>query len=121
MTKKKNNRTTTLSALVAVSKTETGMDYVQVMPDDPSVGQVQPFHGVGYGQMLSNGTFDFMRRPRKRRKPALKLQHSSVSFGEDGLDRYIFTLPSDRREEFFSLLCEEAVDAALFVIRNIHS
>ena len=39
--KKNNNniiKTTTLSAQVAISKTESGMDYVQVLPDNPRVG-----------------------------------------------------------------------------------
>ena len=54
---------------MGVSKTESGMDYVQVLPDNPRVGLVQPFHGMGYGQMLSNGSFDFVRKKRVRRKP----------------------------------------------------
>ncbi len=109
-------KTTTLSALVAVSKSEQGMDYVQVMPDDPCVGQVEPFHGMGYGQMLSNGTFDFIRKQRKRGKPVLKLIHSSVSYSNDGMDRFIFTLPSEQRGEFCRLLREEATEAGLFVM-----
>ena len=108
-------KTTTLEALVAVSKSETGMDYVQVMPTNPRVGLVKPFRGLGYGQMLSNGTFDFIRRKRIRRKPALKLPHSSVTFGEDGYDRYIFVLPSEQREDFCRLLRNESMSAVLFV------
>ena len=44
MKKNSNNefKTTTLSAEVAISKTETGMDYVQVMPDNPRVGLFKP-------------------------------------------------------------------------------
>jgi len=112
---KKENVTTTLSALVAVSKTETGMDYVQVMPDDPRVGLVKPFHGRGYGQMLSNGTFDFMRKQKKRGKPILKLQHSSVSYGNDGYDRYVFTLPNEQRAEFAKLLKQESLKVIKFM------
>jgi hypothetical protein len=108
-------KTTTLNALVAVSKTETGMDYVQVMPVNPSVGQVMPFHGRGYGQMLSNGTFDFVRIPRKRGKPVLKLPHSSVTYGADGYDRYIFMLPSEQRDEFAALLKKESVKVIRFM------
>ena len=33
----------TLSAQVAVTETESGMDYVQVLPDNPCVGMVKPF------------------------------------------------------------------------------
>ena len=46
---KKSIKTTTLSAQVAVSKSDEGMDYVQVMPDNPRVGLVQPFSGWGRG------------------------------------------------------------------------
>lgn len=108
-------KTMTLSALVAVSKTESGMNYVQVMPDCPVVGMVEPFHGAGYGQMLSNGTFDFVRRKRVRRKPALKLAHGSLSFGEDGFDRMIFVLPSEQREEFTQVLMDEISQVADFM------
>jgi len=113
--KKEDIKTTTLNALVAVSKTETGMDYVQVMPTNPRAGLVEPFHGRGYGQLLSNGTFDFVRKKNIRRKPVLKLPHSSVSYGEDGYDRFTFTLPSGQREEFCRLLRNEATQAGLFV------
>ena len=100
---------------MAISKTETGMDYVQVMPDNPSVGQVKPFRGRGYGQLLNNGTFDFTRRPRMKSKPELKLRHSSVSFGRDGFDRYVFTLPNEQRMEFAKLLKQETTRAIKFM------
>ena len=106
--RKKGFKTTTLSALVAVSKTESGMDYVQVMPDNPSAGLVQPFHGIGYGQMLTNGTFDFERRKRIRRKPEKKTQYGSLSFGQDGYDRYVFVVPSELRLVFSDLLEKDA-------------
>lgn len=119
MEKKKTNKevvkTSTFKATVAVSKSKTGMDYVQIMPENPSVGLVMPFHGLGFGQMLTNGTFDFIRRIRKRRKPELKLPHSSVSYGNDGYDRYVFKLPSEQRREFHKLLAEESAQAGLYV------
>ena len=104
MKKIKDNKTTTLSALVAVSKTEMGMDYVQVMPDDPRVGLVEPFHGMGYGQMLSNGSFDFTKKKRIRRKPELKLDYVSLSFSPDGYDRVVFVVPSEMRAELPQVL-----------------
>ena len=114
-TNKKAIKTTTLSALVAVSETETGMDYVQVMPTNPRTGLVKPFSGKGRGQILSDGTFDFVRTKRIRRKPVLKQPHSSLSYGEDGYDRFTLTLPSTQRAEFPNLLIKEAGIAALFV------
>lgn len=112
-------KTTTLNALVAVSKTETGMDYVQVMPTNPRAGLLEPFRGRGYGQLLSNGTFDFVRQKRIRRKPVLKLPHSSVSYGEDGFDRFTFTLPAGQREDFCRLLRSEATLAGLYVADDL--
>jgi len=115
--KKLNNeiKTTTLSAEVAISKTETGMDYVQVMPDNPCVGLLKPFCGWGRGQLLSNGAFDFLRKIRIRKKPELKLKHSSLSYGQDGLDRYLFHLPNGQRDEFAKLLLKEVMQAIKFM------
>ena len=87
MKKNSNNniiKTTTLSAQVAISKTESGMDYVQVLPDNPRVGIVKPFSGWGKAQLLSN-----------------------LSYGRDGFDRYVFVLPSDQRDEFAKLLARD--------------
>ena len=96
-----------LIATVAFSKTETGMDYVQVLPDDPRVGLVAPFHGRGYGQLLNNGTFEFTRQTRPRRKPELKTGYCSLSFCQDGYDRLTFVLPSEVREAFIHLLLKD--------------
>ena len=87
---KKSIKTTTLSAQVAVSKSDEGMDYVQVMPDNPRVGLVQPFSGWGRGQLLSNGSFDFLRKVRNRKKPELKGDYVSLSFrsAQDPEERY---------------------------------
>ena len=102
MTKK--NKTITLNAQVAVSKTESGMDYVQVMPDNPRVGLVEPFHGMGYGQMLSNGSFDFVRKKRVRGKPELKVDYGGLSFCADGFDRVTFVVPAEMRNELPKVL-----------------
>lgn len=99
-----NNKTITLDALVAVSKSETGMDYVQVLPDNPCVGMVKPFCGRGRGQMLSNGSFDFLREIRKRKKPEYKEDNLSLSFGDDGMDRVYFVLPNGQRDQLSTLL-----------------
>lgn len=111
----KTMKTTTLTGQMAVSKTEAGMDYIQVLPDNPQVGIVKPFSGSGRGQLLENGTFDFVRKRRIRRKPVLKQLHSTVSFGADGTDRYTFCLPSEQRGEFARLLKREATVAAKFM------
>lgn len=95
--KVKKHETVTLSAEMAVTRTEAGMDYVQVLPDNPSVGQVVPFSGWGRGQLMQNGTFDFIHKKRVRKKPEYKGRHISLSYGEDGNDRVSFVMPSGQR------------------------
>ena len=102
--KKNNQKMVTLAAQVAVTETESGMDYVQVLPDNPRVGLVKPFCGWGRGQMLSNGSFDFVHQPRKRKKPEFKEGHLSLSFGDDGMDRVSFVLPNSQRDMLRILL-----------------
>ena len=107
MKKNSNNniiKTTTFNAQVAVSKTECGMDYVQILPDNPSVGMIEAFHGMGYGQMLSNGSFDFVRKVRHRGKPELKVDFGSLSFSNDGNDRVVFAVPADMRADLPKIL-----------------
>lgn len=105
----KKEKTVVLQAEVAVTEMENGMRYVQVLPDDPRVGMVTPFVGNGRGQMLSNGTFDFVQRKRLRRKPDFKGKHITLSFGQDGTDRVIFTLPNGQRDELRTLLMEDVL------------
>ena len=112
---KKKFQTITLNAQMTISKTESGMDLIQVVPDNPCEGQVKPFSGKGHAQLLSNASFDFVRRKRIRSKPELKLLHSSISYGQDGVDRYIFYLPAEQRDEFASLLKKEAAVAVAFM------
>ena len=108
MSSKKRNMVT-LQAEVAVSQMENGMRYVQILPDNPRVGIVVPFVANGRGQMLSNGTFDFVQRKRIRRKPEFKGEHISLSFGQDGTDRVVFSLPNGQRDELRVLLMEDVL------------
>ena len=105
----KKEKTVVLQAEVAVTEMENGMRYVQVLPDDPRVGMVTPFVANGRGQMLSNGTFDFVQRKRVRRKPEFKGEHITLSFGQDGTDRVNFSLPNSQREELRTLLMEDVL------------
>ena len=105
--KKNNNKTiktTTLSAQVAVSKTECGMNIVQALPDNPCPGQVEPFHGRGKCQMFNNGAFEFIQEKRLRGKPELKVDYGSLSFSSDGNDRVVFTVPAEMRAELPKVL-----------------
>ena len=86
-------KTTTLTAQMTVCKMETGMDHVQVLPDNPCVGQVEAFRGLGYGQMLSTGSFEFTKHRivRSQAVQELKLPHSSVSRCKDATHRFTFS------------------------------
>ena len=111
----KQEKSITLNAQMVISKTETGMDYVQVLPDNPREGMVKPFSGSGHAQLQGNATFDFVRKRRIRRKPQLKLLHSTLSFGQDGTDRYVFYLPAEQRQDFARLLNREAAAAVTYM------
>ena len=115
---KKIFKTTSLSAQMGVSKTESGMDYVQVLPDNPRVGLVKPFHGMGYGQILNNGSFDFIRRKRKRGKPELKVDYGSLSFCSDGNDRIVFTVPAEMRAELPKILRKGITQMTNYLIKK---
>ena len=83
-----NNKTITLNAQMVISRSENGVDLVQVLPDNPCV--------------------DFVRKRRIRGKAELKQPHSTLSYGRDGIDRYTFYLPSGQRNEFSKWLKKEA-------------
>ena len=118
MKQKNSIKTTTLSAQVAISKSETGMDCVQVMPDDPRVGLVMPFSGWGRGQLLSNGVFDFIRKMRVRRKPETKGDYVSLSFGGDGFDRVTFVVPSEMRADLPKILRKGITQIIKYLIKK---
>ena len=114
--KKNLNKTITISGFLAVTENECGQNYVQFLPDEPRVGLVTPFVGASRAQMLSNGTFDYLKKHRKpRTKPALKLPHSSLSFGADNMTRFTFIIPDGNTAQLPRLLKREAAQASKFV------
>ena len=106
-TNKKVNKTVTVNGMMAVTKTEIEMDYVQFLPDNPSTGQVEAFRGRGLGQLLSNGSCEFVRTKRLRHKPEFKGDYASLSFGGDGFDRVTFVVPNELRAQLPSILRKE--------------
>ena len=106
-TNMEKNKTITLNAQMVISRNESGLDLVQVLPDNPCEGLVKPFSGAGHAQLQGNAQFDFVRKRRIRRKPELKQPHSTLSYGHDGIDRYVFYIPSEQREEFADWLEKE--------------
>ena len=110
-------KTVTLNAQVAVSKTETGTNFVQVLPDNPRVGLVEAFRGLGYGQLLSTGMFEFTRHKvaRSQAVTLLKLPHSKVSQCKDGTHRFTFIVKDEELEKFCLWLALESVKASAFM------
>ena len=55
-------------------------------PDDPGVGRVRKFRGLGMAQQMADGTFDFVRKPQLKPKSTLikKLAHGRLSATIDG-------------------------------------
>ena len=101
------NKTFTLNAQMVISRSENGLDLVQVLPDNPCEGLVKPFSGSGHAQLQGNAQFDFVRKRRIRGKAELKQPHSTLSYGRDGIDRFILYIPSEQREEFADWLEKE--------------
>ena len=84
----KKNKTITLNAQVAVSKTETGMDYVQVMRD---------------------GNMYLTELPKRvKNKPMLREDNSSLTLGRDGKYYFRFVLGEELADALPELLCREA-------------
>ena len=119
--KQETVKTVTLNAQVAITKTETGMNHVQVLPDNPCVGQVESFRGLGYGQMLSTGTFEFTRHKRVRSQAVtlLKLPHSQVSHCKDGTHRFTLIVRDEEMEQFCHCLMHESYDAFQFMRKHL--
>ena len=98
------NKTTTIDGMMAVSENESGLRYVQFLPDNPCVGLMEAFRGFGYFQMLNNGSCDFVQKKRHRNKPEFKGYYASLSFCADGYDRVTFVVPNSMRAELPKIL-----------------
>ena len=108
-----------MSGQTSVTTQENGLHYVQSTPDNPVVGQVEPFVGRGRIQMLSNGTFDFVQRQRIRRKPEYKGDYLSFSRGNDGNDRVYFMTPSELRADMPRLLQKDIAKLLVYLEKTI--
>lgn len=96
---------------------ETGMNYVQVLPDEPCAGLVEPFRGLGYGQLLSSGTFEFTRHrlPRSQAETLLRLPHCTVSKCKDKTHRVTFIVRDGELRNFCRYLMEEIPQVLTFM------
>lgn len=121
MMKQEAVKTVTLDAQVVVSKTESGTYLVQVLPDNPCIGQVEAFRGLGYGQMLSTGAFEYTRHKRIRSQAVTlrKMPHSSLSRCKDGTHRFTLIVRDEELEGFCRWLEKESQETVAFMRRYL--
>ncbi len=118
LTKKEVIKTTSLSATMCVSEMqETGTNHVQVLTDEPCPGLVEPFRGLGYGQLLSSGTFEFTRHrlPHSQAETLLRLPHCTVSKCKDKTHRVTFIVKDHELRNFCRYLMEEIPQVLTFM------
>ena len=113
--KSKKMKTVTMSGQTSVTTLENGLHYVQSTPDNPVVGQVEPFVGRGRIQMLSNGQLEVTQTRRVRRKPEYRGDYLSFSRGNDGYDRISFITPSELRADMPRLLQKDVAKLLVYL------
>lgn len=88
------------------------------LPDNPAPGCANPFRGVGVGQMLSNGTFDFSKKPRPRAQSELirKLAHGRVSKTKDGAIQLTLKVYQDEGINISQAIAHEALIATKAIV-----
>ena len=87
-------------------------------PDHPVKDTVVPFRGTGVGQLLSDGTFDFIRKPRLRAQSKLikKLAHGRVSKTKDGAIQLTLKVFQDEGINISEAIAQEALQAKQAII-----
>ena len=77
-------------------------------------GEVRPFRTAGTAQMLSDGTFEYITKKRKRypSKQIIKLPHGTLSETHDGAYMLILRIPFNEDCNAALLLLREAKMAA---------
>ena len=82
-------------------------------PDDPVNGLITPFRSEGVAQVLSDGTFDFVRKPRLRAESELilKLAHGRVSKTKDGAIQLTLKVYQDEGINIPQAIAREAKQA----------
>lgn len=82
-------------------------------PDNPVPRCLTPFRGLGMAQLLSDGTFDFIRKPYLRAQSELirKLAHGRVSKTKDGAIQLTLKVFQDEGLNIGEAIAEEAMIA----------
>ena len=115
----KVNKTISINGVLVISKCESGQEYVQFLPDNPVVGQVEPFAGLARAQLLNNGVFDSLRKKRRPRgKPVFKAVWGGLSFAADGYDYVIFKVPSSLRYMLAKILKNDTRKIIAYLLKE---
>ena len=87
-------------------------------PDNPAPGKTTAFRCHGVAQMLSNGTFDFSRKPRLRAQSELirKLAHGRVSKTKDGAIQLTIKVYQDEGVNISQTIAQDALIATKAVV-----
>ena len=118
-TNNKVNRTIQINGQLIISKLESGQEYVQFLPDNPVVGQVEPFAGLAKAQLLNNGVFDSLSKKRRHRgKPVFKAGWASLSFAADGYDYIIFKVPCAMRYMLTKILKNDTSRIIAYLVKE---
>jgi len=115
----KVNKTVQINGQLIISKLENGQEYVQFLPDNPVVGQVEPFAGLAKAQLLNNGIFDSLRKKsRQRGKPVFRAGWASLSFAADGYDYITFKVPSAMRYMLAKIVKNDSRKIIAYLIKE---
>ncbi len=90
-------------------------------PDFPVKGSILPFRGTGVGQLLPDGTFDFVRKPRQRAQSKLirKLAHGRVSETKDGAVQLTLKIGLEEGANIPITLLKEAMEGERAVVEYL--
>ena len=92
-----------------------GRNYFLFAPDDPVPGQVERMRRMtGVAQQMTDGTFDFIAKPRRRAQSTLikKLAHGRVSRTKDGTIRLTLMVTRGEWVDIAEAIAREAAEAS---------
>ena len=91
------------------------------VPDHPAGGSISPFRSQGMGQLLPDGSFDFVRKPRQRAQSKLirKLAHGRVSETKDGAVQLTLKIGLEEGANIPVILLTEALEGEKAVVEYL--
>lgn len=95
-----------------------GSKYFLFSPDEPVIGMLPRFRCWGIAQQMTDGTFDFVAKPRIKAQSQLikKLAHGRVSKTKDGAIQLTLKVFCDEGENIAEAIYGEAGIAAKAIV-----